>query len=134
MGNRKKGEGIHFRNFSSLSRFFLSSYCSSSSTSFFAENFCSTPFFLVLRCVSCVFTLAFYVFFGWLLMGVDHIIKNALLSWIHVYLLWNIKIWSCLRVYMKELRSAENRTHRVCMSSEFFGFNTDVFAFLWYFL
>ena len=80
------------------------------------------------------FTLAFYVFFGWLLMGSVHIIRNVLLSWIHVYLFRNIKDWSCLEVYVKELNSAENRTHRTCMSSKFSRFNTDVFAFLWYFL
>ena len=33
-------------------------------------------------------------------------------------------------VYMKEARSAETRTPRVCLNSEFFGCNTDVFAFL----
>ena len=44
------------------------------------------------------------------------------------------RVWSCLIVYMKELRSVENKTHRVCMSFEFFGFITEVFAFLWYFL
>ena len=37
---------------------------------------------------------------------------------------------SCFLVYMKEVRSAENRTPRVCLNSEFFGCNTDVFAFL----
>ena len=99
----------------------------------FCINFLHTSILLGLRCVSCVFTLAFYVFFGWLLMGVVHIIRNVLLSWINVYLLRNIKDWNCLRVSMTELRSAENRTPRTCMSSEFFGFNTDVFAFLWYF-
>ena len=43
------------------------------------------------------------------------------------------RVWSCLLVYVKELRSPKNRTHTVCMMSEFSGFNTDVFAFFWYF-
>ena len=37
--------------------------------------------------------------------------------------------FEALLVYLKELRIAENRRHRVCMMSEFFGFDTDVFAF-----
>ena len=37
------------------------------------------------------FTLVFHVCFGWLLMRVVQILRNVLLSWIHVYLLWNIK-------------------------------------------
>ena len=88
----RRGDKIS-STFSSLSRFhfhFLS-ISSSSSSSLVAGNFCSTSFFLLLRCVSWVFTLVSHVCFGWLLMRVVQIIKNVLLSWIHVYLLWNIK-------------------------------------------
>ena len=35
----------------------------------------------------------------------------------------------CLLVNKKELKSAENRTHIAYMMFEFYGFDTDVFAF-----
>ena len=40
------------------------------------------------------------------------------------------RIWSCILVNMKELRSVENKTHRVCMMFEFSRFNTDMLTVL----
>ena len=133
IANRKRWEEIKLQKSLLLSRFFLYSYCSSSSSFYFARNFCSSLLLLLLRFVSWVLHLFLMLSLNDCWWGLFQTIRNALLSWIHVYVLWNIKGWSCLRVFMKEMRSAENRTPRVCMSSEFFGFNTDVFAFLWYF-
>ena len=51
-----------------------------------------------------------------------------------MFICWGISRGkNCFLGCMTELRSAENRTPRTCMSSEFSGFYTDVFAILWYF-
>ena len=122
-----------FLHISSSSHFFSPSPFSSSSNFPFAGNFCNTPFFVVLRWVSCIFTLVF-------MLSLDdcwwELFKLLEMFYCHEFMFnWCgiSRVWSCLLVYMKELRSAANRTHRVCMSSKFSGFNTDVFAFLWYF-
>ena len=123
-----------FLHISSSSRFFSSSPFSSSPRLGFAEIFCCPHLFLLSRWVSCIFTLVF-------MLSLDdcwwELFKSLEMFYYHEFMFnWHgiSRVWSCLLVYMKELRSAENRTHRVCMSSEFSGFNTDVFAFLWYFL
>ena len=41
-------------------------------------------FFLLLRCVSWVFTLVFHICFGWWLMRVVQVLRNVLLSWIYI--------------------------------------------------
>ena len=87
----EKMSGKRFCTFLFSSRFFSSSLPPSSSSFHLAEIFCSLPFLLFLRFVSWVFTLVFHVCFGWLLMRVVQVIRNVLLSWIHVYLLRNIK-------------------------------------------
>ena len=87
----------------------------------------ATPiFFLLLRCVFhvCLDNCWWELFKSWEMFYCHEIMFN-----------WDgiSRIWSCLLVNMKELRSAKNRTHRVCMMSELFRFDTDVFAFFWYF-
>ena len=116
-----------------LSRFFLSSYYSSSPSSSFAGNFCTSSFLLALRCVFLSFSLVFHA-----LMKdcCCQLLKAVRMLFCHESMfIWcgKSRVCSCLEVYVKELNSAENRTHRTCMSSEFFGFNTYVFPFLWYF-
>ena len=79
------------------------------------------------------FSLAFH---AWMKDCYCELLKAVRVLFCHEFMfIWREKsrVCSCSEVYVKELNSAENRTHRTCMSSEFFGFNTDVFAFLWYF-
>ena len=116
----------------SLSRWFSSSLPSSFPSLLFAENFYNFSFFLLSRCVSCIFTLVFMLSLDGCWWGLLKSLEmfdghEFMFNWCGIS-----RVWSCLLIYMKELRSAENRTHRVCMSFEFSGFNTDVFAFLWY--
>ena len=133
IANRKRGEERNLQNFLLLSRFFLSSYCSSSSTSSFAGNFCTLPFFLVVRCVFLSFSLVFH---AWMKDCCCELLKAIRVLFCHEFMfIWcgKSRVCNCFLVYMKELNSAENRTHCVCWNSEFSGCNTDVFAFLWYF-
>ena len=126
-------EKENFCNLLLPSRLFFSSL-SPSSPSFPLAGISTAPsFFLLSRFVSWVFTLVLHVLW-------DDCWWNLFKSWEMFYghgfmVVWCgiSRVWSCLLVYMKELGSAENKTHRVCMSFEFSGFNTDVFAFLWYF-
>ena len=46
----------------------------------FAGNFCSTPFFLVVRCVFCIFTLVYMLSLDGCWWGLFQIIRNVLLS------------------------------------------------------
>ena len=97
------------------------------------RNFCTSSFLLALRCVFLSFSLAFH---AWMKDCCCVLLKAVRVLFCHEFMfIWWVKsiVYSCLEVYVKELSSAENRTHRVCLNSEFSGCNTDVFAFSWYF-
>ena len=133
MANRKRGDEINLQIFFSLSRFFFSCYCSSSSSLCFAGNCCSSLLFLLLRLVPWVLHL--FLMFSlsecwWeLFLSLEMLYYHEFM-----FICWGISRGkNCFLDCMTELRSAENRTPRTCMSSEFSGFYTDVFAFLWYF-
>ena len=99
----------------------------------FCWKFCSLQLFLVLRCVSWVLHLFSCVL--WMIVY-ESCSKPLEMFYCHEFMFnWHgiSRGKSCFLVYMKEVRSAENRTPRVCLNSEFSGCNTDVFAFLWYF-
>ena len=77
--------------FFSPSRPLFSSPFSSSPNSLLVENSAAPHLFLLLRFVSWVSTLVLHVLMGRLFMWVIQILRNVLLSWIHVYFIWNIK-------------------------------------------
>ena len=90
-------------------------------------------FFLVSRFVSCIFILAFHVFLDgcwW------NLFKSLGMFYCHeIRFNWHGKSRgrNCFLVIWQKWKVQKNRTLRVCMNSEFFGFNTEVFAILWYF-
>ena len=81
----------NFCNFLISSRFFSPSLSPSSPRFCFVEIFCCLQFYLLLRFVSWVSILVLHDLMRRLWLWVIQIIRNILLSWIHVYLLWNIK-------------------------------------------
>ena len=121
-----------------LSLFFLFSFLLFISIFIFSKvkfcwKFCSLQLFLVVRCVFLSFSLAFH---AWTKDCFYELLKAVRVLFCHEFMFnWHgiSRGRSCFLVYMKEVRSAENRTSRVCLNSEFSGCNTDVFAFLWYF-
>ena len=74
-----------------------------------AENFCNSSFFLFSRCVSCIFTLVF-------MLSLDdcwwELFKSLEIFYCHEFMFnWCgiSRVWSCLLVYMKELKGAEKQ-------------------------
>ena len=82
---------IKFLHFFSHSQFFSPSLSPFSPSFLLAENSAALQFFLLLRFVSWISTLVLHVLMGRLLLWVIQIWKNVLLSWIYVYLIWNVK-------------------------------------------
>ena len=128
-----EGRRDKFLHFFSSSRFFSSSPFSSSSNSPLLEF--STA--LIFSCFQGDFLEFLHLFSCVLWMIVDESCSKPLgMLYCHEFMFICCGISrgrSCFLVYMKEVRSAENRTPRVRLNSEFSGCNTDVFAFLWYF-
>ena len=130
IGREEKGK---FCNVLLPSRFFSSSLPSSSPSILVAENFCNSSFFLLSRWVFLSFSLVFH---AWMKYCCCEFLKAVRVLFIHEFVfIWcgKSRVCSCLEVYVKELSSAENRTHWVCWNSEFSGCNTELFAFLDYF-
>ena len=73
------------------SRFSSPSLFSFSPNFFFVENSAAPQFFLLLRFISWISTLVLHVLMGRFLLWVIQIWKIVLLSWIYVYLIWNVK-------------------------------------------
>ena len=97
----------------------------------FCWNFCTSSFLLALRCVFLSFSLAFH---AWMKDCCCKLLKAVRVLFCHEFMFnWHgiSRGRSCFLVYMKEVRSTENRTPRVCLNSEFSRCNTVRPSSLW---